>query len=91
MNYKWIKCAVRTFYDCFPALHKIQDIYRALCIERRLTRKPIPACLNKFQLVQAGSLLGPTGAFTQKLDSVDQVPLHPVSLPVPVDVCDLGA
>jgi len=89
VNYKRIKMRPSDFYDCFPALHKIQDIYGALCVERRLTSKPIPACLNKFPARAAPFAPRSTCAFTpKKLDSVDQVPLHQSVLPVPVDVCD---
>src|SRR5439155_12577036 len=88
VNYKWVKHALGTFHDCFPPLNKIQDIYRAVSIERRFACEPIPACLNKFQLVQSRPFLGPTYAFVHTLDSVDQVRSYPIRLPVPGDVRD---
>src|ERR1035441_6283473 len=56
---EWLKRTAGTFYNCFFALDKVQDIHGPLCLMRHNPGEPVSPGLNEFQFVQASTFFPP--------------------------------
>src|SRR4051812_16052179 len=86
MDCEWREGSSGTFHNGFIALDEIQYINAAICVVRHFFRKPVSSSFNEFPLMQAGSFLKPTIAFTDFLDLIDQVLFHPIGRAIPLNV-----
>ena len=86
MHDEGIEKSALAFHDGFLTLDEIQDIYRAAGEMQDAAAKPVAACLDEFELVQAGAFFAPPGPRGDGFDSIDEILAHPLGCAVPLNI-----
>src|SRR5712664_3907438 len=76
----------RALHDTFLAFNEVQNIDSVARVMRRHAAEPVPARLDEFAFVKAGTFFAPACAFRYGLHLRDQVSLHPCGRAIPLYV-----